>query len=64
MSKVPRPIHALQISAMGMICADNLQLEDVYAFCESLRCREFLVAATPLRLPSGTGSLFNPVAIF
>jgi len=32
--------------------------------CEQERRWEFLVAAAPLRLPKGTGSLFNPIAVF
>lgn len=58
------PIHALQIPAMGMVCADSLQFEEVVTVCEEERRWEFMVAAAPLRLPRGTGSLFNPVAIF
>lgn len=58
------PIHALQMAAMGMICTDNLNLEDVSAICAEERRWEFLVVAAPLRLPQGTGSLFNPLAIF
>jgi kynurenine formamidase len=61
---VAYPIHALQIVAMGMICADSLNLEDVAAACEEERRWEFLVLAAPLRLPGGTGSFFNPIAIF
>jgi len=61
---VAYPIHALQIAAMGMICADSLNLEDVAAVCEEERRWEFLVVASPLRLPRGTGSFFNPIAIF
>ena len=58
------PIHALQIASMGMVCADSLQLEDVAKICEEEGRWEFLVVAAPLRLPGGTGSLFNPLAIF
>ena len=58
------PIHALQLAAMGMICADSLQLEDVSAICEKEKRWEFFVVAAPLRLPRGTGSFFNPIAIF
>ncbi|HEX4030024.1 MAG TPA: cyclase family protein [Terracidiphilus sp.] len=61
---VAYPIHALQIGAMGMICADSLNLEDVSAICSEERRWEFMVVAAPLRLPGGTGSLFNPLAIF
>jgi len=58
------PIHALQIAAMGMACADSLQFEELVKVCEEERRWEFLVVAAPLRLPRGTGSLFNPIAIF
>jgi hypothetical protein len=61
---VAYPIHALQIVAMGMICADSLNLEDVSTACEKERRWEFLVVGAPLRLPRGTGSFFNPIAIF
>jgi kynurenine formamidase len=58
------PIHALQITAMGMVCADSLQFEDLVPVCEEEKRWEFMVVAVPLRLPGGTGSLFNPIAIF
>ena len=57
------PIHALQITSMGMACADSLNLEDISAACEEESRWEFLVMAAPLRLPGGTGSYFNPLAI-
>ena len=58
------PIHALQIAAMGMACSDSLQFEELVKLCESEKRWEFMVAAAPLRLPRGTGSLWNPIAIF
>jgi len=61
---VGHPIHALQIAAMGMACADNLQFEELVEICESERRWEFMLVAAPLRLPRGTGSLLNPIAIF
>ena len=61
---VAYPIHALQIAAMGMACADSLQFEELVKVCEEEKRWEFLVVAAPLRLPRGTGSLFNPLAIF
>lgn len=60
---VGSPIHALQIVAMGMACADNLQFEDLVGECAQKGRWEFMVVAAPLRLPGGTGSLFNPLAI-
>jgi kynurenine formamidase len=60
---VPYPVHALQIAAMGMACADCLQFEDLAKVCEEENRWTFMVVAAPLRLPRGTGSLFNPIAI-
>jgi len=57
------PIHALQIAAMGMACSDSLQFEELVKVCEDEKRWEFMVAAAPLRLPGGTGSLWNPIAI-
>ena len=61
---IPYPVHALQIAAMGMACADSLQFEDLVKVCEEENRWTFMVVAAPLRLPRGTGSLFNPIAIF
>jgi kynurenine formamidase len=58
------PIHPLQIVAMGMLAADSLQLEELAAACEQEARHEFLVVGLPLRLPGGTGSPWNPIAIF
>jgi kynurenine formamidase len=57
------PIHPLQIVAMGMVASDSLNLEDIAAACEEEKRWEFMVVAEPLRLPGGTGSPFNPIAI-
>jgi hypothetical protein len=62
--EIAYPIHALQIAAMGMACADSLQFEELVKVCEEEKRWEFLIVAAPLRLPRGTGSLFNPIAIF
>jgi kynurenine formamidase len=61
---VAYPVHALQIGAMGMVCADSLQFEELVKVCEEEDRWEFMVVIAPLRLPRGTGSLFNPLAIF
>jgi hypothetical protein len=57
------PIHPLQVAAMGMAVSDSLNLEDIVTACNDEQRWEFMVAATPLRLPGGTGSPFNPIAI-
>lgn len=58
------PIHALQVTAMGLFAADSLQLEELSVACESEERWEFMVVGLPLRLPRGTGSPWNPIAIF
>jgi len=61
---LPYPVHPLQITAMGMACADSLQLEELAAVCEEEGRFEFMMAIAPLRLPKGTGGPFNPIAVF
>ena len=58
------PLHPLQITAMGMLTADSLQFEDLARACEEEGRFEFMVVGLPLRLPGGTGSPWNPIAIF
>jgi kynurenine formamidase len=61
---MPYPIHALQLTAMGMLVSDSLQLEELANACEEERRWEFMVVGLPLRLPGATGSPWNPIAIF
>jgi hypothetical protein len=58
------PIHALALNAMGVHLLDNLQLEDVAGACVEEGRWEFLCVVAPLRVPGGTGSPINPIAIF
>jgi kynurenine formamidase len=58
------PVHALQIAGMGLACGDSLQFDELAAACEEEGRWEFMVSMAPLRLPGGTGSLVNPLAIF
>jgi kynurenine formamidase len=57
------PIHILALNAMGVHLLDYLQLEDLLAACERAGRWEFLFVAAPLRIPRGTGSPLNPLAI-
>ena len=57
------PIHVLALNAMGVHLLDYLQLEDLLAACERAERWEFLFVAAPLRIPGGTGSPLNPLAI-
>ena len=58
------PIHPLQVTAMGMFVSDSLQLEDLSQACAEEGRFEFMVVGLPLRLPGGTGSPWNPIALF
>jgi kynurenine formamidase len=49
---------------MGMAACDSLQFEELVKVCEEEKRWEFMVVAAPLRMPGGTGSLVNPIAIF
>jgi kynurenine formamidase len=62
--KMPYPIHALQLTSMGMLVSDSLQLEELAKACEEEQRWEFMVIGLPLRLPGATGSPWNPIAIF
>ncbi|MFC6237266.1 cyclase family protein [Longivirga aurantiaca] len=57
------PIHALALNAMGMPLIDNMSLEDLAVACADLDRWEFLFAMAPLRIPGGTGSPVNPLAV-
>ncbi|HEV7757658.1 MAG TPA: cyclase family protein [Acidimicrobiales bacterium] len=60
----PFPIHQVAITGMGLLLVDNLRLDDVLAACADHGRWEFLLTIAPLRLPGGTGSPVNPIAIF
>jgi kynurenine formamidase len=62
--RVEFPIHVLAVNAMGLYLFDYLQLENLVAACERAGRFEFLFVAAPLRIPGGTGSPVNPLAIF
>jgi kynurenine formamidase len=57
------PIHPLQITAMGMLACDSLNLEELADACASELRWEFMVVLAPLSIPRATGSPFNPIAL-
>lgn len=61
---IASPIHALALVAMGAPLLDNMNLEDVAGVCSELGRWEFLCTVAPLRIPGGTGSPVNPLALF
>jgi kynurenine formamidase len=57
------PVHVLAINALGVQLLDYLQFEDVVPLCEAANRWSFLCVVAPLRIPGGTGSPVNPVAV-
>lgn len=60
---VPFPVHVLAITAMGLHLLDYLQFEELVPLCEAENRWTFLCVIAPLRIPNGTGSPINPIAI-
>jgi kynurenine formamidase len=58
------PIHRFAIVARGMNLLDNLDLETAAETAARLNRWEFMIVVAPLRVPGGTGSPVNPIAIF
>jgi kynurenine formamidase len=57
------PVHVLAVNALGLHLMDYLQFNDLTALCEREGRWSFLCVIAPLRLPTGTGSPVNPIAI-
>lgn len=58
------PIHMIALAGMGLHLLDNLDLEPLARTCADLARWEFQLVAAPLRIPGGTGSPLNPIAVF
>ena len=58
------PVHKFALVARGMHIFDNLDLEAVADTAARLKRWEFLLMAAPIRVPGGTGSPINPIAVF
>jgi kynurenine formamidase len=57
------PVHVLAINALGLHLMDYLQLDEMAGVCERAGRWSFMCVVAPLRLPTGTGSPVNPIAI-
>jgi kynurenine formamidase len=57
------PVHVLALRALGLLLLDYLQFEDLAPACAAAGRWSFLCVIAPLRLPTGTGSPVNPIAI-
>ncbi|MEO7650374.1 MAG: cyclase family protein [Bryobacteraceae bacterium] len=61
---VVQPIHQLVLVAMGMPIFDNCDLEAISEAAQKRKRWEFMITASPLAVPGGTGSPLNPIATF
>ena len=58
------PLHELVLVGLGMPLLDNLDLDALAAEARAAERWEFLFVGMPLRVPGGTGSPLNPLAVF
>jgi kynurenine formamidase len=61
---VVQPIHQLLLNTMGVMIFDNCDLEAVSQAAAQRNRWEFMLTASPLAVPGGTGSPLNPIATF
>jgi kynurenine formamidase len=57
------PVHVLAVNALGLHLMDYLAFGELAPLCEREGRWSFLCVIAPLRLPTGTGSPVNPIAI-
>jgi hypothetical protein len=53
----------LAINALGLMLLDYLSFDELVPLCEEAGRWSFLCVIAPLRLPTGTGSPVNPIAL-
>ncbi|MCU1490114.1 MAG: hypothetical protein JWM85_1519 [Acidimicrobiaceae bacterium] len=58
------PLHEVGLAAMGLAMLDNSNVEALRTACQIYGRAEFLLVVAPLRIPGGTGSAVNPLAVF
>ena len=57
------PVHVLAVNALGLHLLDYLEFTELTQACAAVGRWSFLCVIAPLRLPTGTGSPVNPIAI-
>jgi kynurenine formamidase len=57
------PVHVLAINALGLMLLDYLEFDQLVPLCEEAGRWSFQCVIAPLRLPTGTGSPVNPIAV-
>lgn len=62
--QVPLPLHQVGHTAMGLAILDIVDMEALRRATDRFGRGAFLLMIAPLRIPGGTGSLVNPLAVF
>src|SRR5262249_35103189 len=57
-------VHKFALVGRGMQLLDNLDLEAVADTASRLKRWEFMLVVAPIRVPGGTGTPINPIAVF
>jgi len=57
------PVHVLAVNALGLHLIDYMQFTALASACAEVGRWSFLCVIAPLRLPTGTGSPVNPIAV-
>jgi kynurenine formamidase len=57
------PVHVLAVNALGLHLLDYLEFTELAEACAAIGRWSFLCVIAPLRLPTGTGSPVNPIAV-
>ena len=63
-ARVPMPLHQIGLAKMGLWILDCPDVETLAAACRRNGRSEFLLIVAPLKIPGGTASAVNPLAIF
>lgn len=62
--RFPSAMHMLALVAMGLPILDWPALTPLAEACERMQRYDFLITMAPIRLPGGTSSPVNPLAVF
>lgn len=62
--RVKMPLHQVGLVAMGLCILDRPDVEGLASACAQEGRADFALVVAPLRIPGGTGSAVNPVALF
>ena len=62
--RVPMPLHQIGLVAMGLMILDSANVDLLASVCAEEARFEFMFVAAPLRIPGGSGSPVNPLAVF